>query len=209
MRDAGIAGRSPPPSEEKMMVTADLRVRDLMKRELLTVQRGETLREAMVTAGVGGAPVQEQTRLVGVLSVRDILSFHLEEPGVPTYRPEASGDNEEPVQESADEDELLEQEVEESDAMATWFHDLWDDVGADVHTRMQNPESPEWDILDDHTVDEVMTRKVMTVEPDTPVRNAAKKMTKEHIHRLVVVENGAAVGILTTSDLVKAVAEGR
>jgi CBS domain-containing protein len=58
-------------------------------------------------------------------------------------------------------------------------------------------------------VDEVMTRRVITVPPDAPVRSAAKKMTEEHIHRLLVVEDGSPVGILTTSDVVKAVAQGR
>jgi CBS domain-containing protein len=194
------------------MVTADLRVRDLMKKDLLTLERTESLRdalEAMIEAGVGGAPVQDQSRLIGVLSLRDILAFQMDEPAVPTFRPEASGDVEEPVQQSPDEEAMLDEEMEEDDAMSVWFHDLWDDAGADVFARLQNPTSPEWDILDEHTVDEVMTRRVITVPPDAPVRSAAKKMTEEHVHRLLVVEDGSPVGILTTSDVVKAVAQGR
>lgn len=63
-------------------------------------------------------------------------------------------------------------------------------------------------ILDDHTVEEAMTRgPLTTVAPDAPANRAAEIMQAEQIHRLPVVENGKLVGIITTTDLVKAVAD--
>jgi acetoin utilization protein AcuB len=63
-------------------------------------------------------------------------------------------------------------------------------------------------ILDDHTVEEAMTRgPLTTISPDAPASRAAELMHSEHIHRLPVLDDGKLVGIITTTDLVKAVAD--
>lgn len=65
-------------------------------------------------------------------------------------------------------------------------------------------------ILDDHTVEEAMTRgPLATIEPEAPASKAAERMHDEHIHRLPVVDHGRIVGIISTTDLVKAVAQRR
>ncbi len=55
------------------------------------------------------------------------------------------------------------------------------------------------------TVDKIMTRKVITVTPDTPVYEAARLMLEHKIGGLPVVENGRVVGIITESDIFKMV----
>ncbi len=63
-------------------------------------------------------------------------------------------------------------------------------------------------ILDDHTVDEAMTPgPLATIAPDAPASRAAEMMQKEQVHRLPVVEGDKLIGIITTTDLVKAVAD--
>lgn len=63
-------------------------------------------------------------------------------------------------------------------------------------------------ILDDHTVEEAMVRgPLTTIAPDAPANRAAELMQAEQIHRLPVVEGDRLVGIITTTDLVKAVAD--
>lgn len=63
-------------------------------------------------------------------------------------------------------------------------------------------------ILDDHTVEEAMTRgPLTTIESEAPASRAAEVMKEENIHRLPVVDGGRLVGIISTSDVVKAVAE--
>lgn len=63
-------------------------------------------------------------------------------------------------------------------------------------------------ILDDHTVEEAMTRTPLTtIEPETPANRAAELMQAEHIHRLPVVSGDKLVGIISTTDVVKAVAQ--
>lgn len=63
-------------------------------------------------------------------------------------------------------------------------------------------------ILDDHSVEEAMTRgPLTTIAPDAPANRAAEIMQQEQVHRLPVVDDGKLVGIITTTDLVKAVAD--
>jgi acetoin utilization protein AcuB len=63
-------------------------------------------------------------------------------------------------------------------------------------------------ILDDHTVDEAMTpAPLATIGPDVPASRAAEMMQQEQVHRLPVVEHDKLIGIITTTDLVKAVAD--
>lgn len=63
--------------------------------------------------------------------------------------------------------------------------------------------------LEDVTVDEVMTRKVQSLSPDCSVDEAAALMGAKQIHRVLVMEGDTLYGIVTTSDVAKAVAEHR
>lgn len=65
-------------------------------------------------------------------------------------------------------------------------------------------------ILDDHTVEEAMTRiPLATISPEAPASRAAEMMKEEGVHRLPVVDRGKLVGIVSTLDLVKAIADRR
>lgn len=50
-------------------------------------------------------------------------------------------------------------------------------------------------------VDEVITRDVATVSPDTSVDEAAKLMARQKIRRLPVVQNGELIGVVAIADL--------
>jgi CBS domain-containing protein len=63
--------------------------------------------------------------------------------------------------------------------------------------------------LEDVTVDEVMTRKVQSLPPDCAVDQAAILMVQKQIHRVLVMQEDRLLGIVSTSDLAKAVAEHR
>jgi acetoin utilization protein AcuB len=52
-------------------------------------------------------------------------------------------------------------------------------------------------------VEDVMTKKVITVTEDTPVEDAARIMADNKIGGLPVVRDGAVVGIITETDLFK------
>ena len=51
-------------------------------------------------------------------------------------------------------------------------------------------------------VDSVMTKKVITIEPDKELEEAVDLMVKNRIKKLPVVENGKLVGIISASDII-------
>ena len=62
-------------------------------------------------------------------------------------------------------------------------------------------------VTDRKTVDvplsEIMSQKFRWVEPMTPIEDAVQKMLNNNIRRLLVLENGKLVGIITETDLAK------
>jgi CBS domain-containing protein len=65
-------------------------------------------------------------------------------------------------------------------------------------------------ILEMHTVEEAMTRApVRSLGPDDPVSRAAEVMKVERLHRLPIVDQDRLVGIISTVDLVTALADKR
>jgi CBS domain-containing protein len=58
------------------------------------------------------------------------------------------------------------------------------------------------------TVRDIMTPRPLTVSPDTDVREAALQMLYADIHRLFVTRGKQLVGVISTTDIVRAVARG-
>ena len=56
-------------------------------------------------------------------------------------------------------------------------------------------------------VEEVMTRDVATVGPDTPLAQIVDVMERRHIKRVPVVEDGRLVGLVSRSDFLRALAQ--
>jgi CBS domain-containing protein len=52
-------------------------------------------------------------------------------------------------------------------------------------------------------IKEVMQRRVLTVEPDTPIREAAHLMAEKKIGCLPVLSDGSLVGLVTTTDILR------
>jgi CBS domain-containing protein len=178
------------------------KVSEIMTRDPVTVDVDATLRqavEALQSAGVSGAPVLSRGRLVGVISATDILELEATSPGVPPERIEILdwGEPDLPV-EGEDGEEFP----------AAFFVDRWADSEADVWNRISQTESPEWDRLEERTVGEVMTRKVVTVQPDASVAEAARRMLDRKLHRLLVVDGDTLVGIVSAFDILREVADG-
>lgn len=171
----------------------------IMSTDVKTVAPETTLRELaefLVEEGVGGAPVLASGRVVGVVSATDLLEFDSEDRGVPAYRPAGDAD---PL---AAEDEWTEAE---GNGAAAYFADLWVDAGAQLATRLST-DGPEWNALEDHDVSEIMTTRVLSLPPGAEVREAAGRMTEAGVHRLLVIDEDRLVGVVTATDIVRAVA---
>ena len=59
---------------------------------------------------------------------------------------------------------------------------------------------------DEVTVGDLMSAQVRTVDQETTVRECARKMLDNHLHRLLVTADGRLAGILSTLDLVRLLA---
>ena len=58
-------------------------------------------------------------------------------------------------------------------------------------------------------VRDIMTPRPLTVTPEADVREAAQQMLYADIHRLFVVNGERVVGVISTTDIMRAVATGR
>ncbi len=58
-------------------------------------------------------------------------------------------------------------------------------------------------------VAEVMTPRPKTISPDAEVKEAAKQMLELEVHRLFVERGGELVGVISQSDIVRAVATAK
>jgi CBS domain-containing protein len=93
---------------------------------------------------------------------------------------------------------------------------MWQETGVDPPPYiilldsviyLQNPARYEKEIHKalGQTVEEVMSEKHITVEPDRALKEAARLMHEKEIRRLPVVdEQGQVIGILTRGDIVQA-----
>ena len=62
--------------------------------------------------------------------------------------------------------------------------------------------------LETMTVAELMTPRPITVSPETDVKEAAQQMLYADVHRLFVTADERLVGVISTTDIVRAVARG-
>ncbi len=53
------------------------------------------------------------------------------------------------------------------------------------------------------TVEQVMAKKLVSISPDTTIKEAAEILAKKEFHALPVCEGELLVGIVTTTDLIK------
>lgn len=174
-----------------------LKVSEIMTRDVLTVEPETTLRDAaelFSAKHIGGAPVCRGEKVVGVISIGDIVDFT-------TTAPDETVEDAGGV--PADQGDAAEQE---DAAAASYYMDLSDD-DADVDDRMSEPAFVERRLLDEHVVEEAMSRDPIGVSPNDSVVDAADVMQRRGIHRVLVLEGGKLEGIVSTMDVMRALSE--
>ena len=186
-----------------------LKLRDIMTTDVVTLTPDTTLRDAadvLARRHLSGAPVVRGTDVVGVLSTSDLLEFAGSQPGIPTDAELEPGWTEIAA---SDDDAPPPEEPSTEAARDDYYTDAWPEAEDDALERTPAVEGPEWSALDQHTVEEVMTRTVYTLGPDEGVTAAARLMNNAGIHRVVITDQGRLVGLVTATDLAKAVAQHR
>lgn len=178
-----------------------IKVRDLMTEDVISVEPYTSLRDLVALLRdeqVSGVPVVSGGKVVGVVSATDLVEFEASTPAIPAEQPEQAEWGEVEVIEGWDEDE---------DTSVSFYTDLWSDVGAEVLERFEETRSPEWDLLAEHVVAEIMTQRVHAISPDGTAREAARMMREARVHRILVIEGDRLEGVLSASDIVTAVAD--
>ena len=179
-----------------------LRLRDIMTTELVTVSPELSLRDAMdlfIAQHVSGAPVVAQHRVVGVVSVTDLLGFVAAAPNIPDE-----------TQLDASLEELENYEPGEGDEpTSSWFVEMRGDEESDVagHINETGDRRAAMDRFAEHTVSEVMNESICSLPSATRVDQAADFMRTSGIHRVLVMDDGALVGIVSMKDIADAVAD--
>ena len=182
-----------------------LQVRDIMTTDVITLSPDASLLSAaqvFADRQVTGAPVIEGSKVVGVLSVSDLLEFS----GFFAEAPAEGGEGIEPEDWAirigrADGD----RDDEATAALAGGF--FGDPTAFGAVAPDTTGEGTAY--LAEHQVDELMTRKIYSVAPTERVAEAAKVMQRAGIHRLLVMHGGRLIGIVTTMDIARAVADNR
>ena len=79
---------------------------------------------------------------------------------------------------------------------------------ADLLVNVPDPVTIDGDsLIDERTVGEVMSRDIVSVTPGTSVRSIAGIMRNRAIHRILVMDDSRLCGIVSASDIARAVSE--
>jgi CBS domain-containing protein len=150
----------------------ELRVRDLMTTQVVTVKPTDTIKRATIkfaVDNVAGAPVVDnRNHVVGVITEHDILELilryqdRLDAEGNPNYLLAAPLDGE-------NEDENI----------------------ADANNA-----------ISEMTVESIMKRTVLSTTPDGEIVEVMRDMMKLGVNRVPVLEQGVLVGILSRADII-------
>jgi CBS domain-containing protein len=164
-----------------------LTVQDVMVRDVITVAADVPVADLIRLfdyAQISGAPVLDvKGRLVGVVSIRDVMRLAAH------AREIAAGDTAAPYRFARTEDELM-----------TWFADP--DERAAPPIDLTSVDS----VFEEFTVRDIMTTATFTVRAEASLSELARFLARGRIHRSLVLDGDRLAGIVTTFDLVRAVA---
>ena len=165
-----------------------MRVREVMSTPVVHIGPDETLAElerVLTSTRLGGLPVLEHGRLVGVVSRSDVLRAI----GVERAIAEAQADV---YREYHDDPFAPRKRAEREEA------EQREGIEQQIARRMATLR-----------VRDAMTADVVTVDAEAPVREAAARMAAHRIHRVIVTERGRVVGVLSALDVARLVGEQR
>lgn len=166
---------------------------ECMRTPVVTITPETSLRDALAMLSarqIRGAPVVVGSTVVGILSNTDVMEFVATTPGVPAGE----------LEEEASPDE-------EDGDLADFLLGVWSHGGPSAWERGHHVDVPEWDVLEDHTVEEAMSSGAVRLRPDTPLPEAARQMVRHGADRAVVMVGERLVGILTATDVMRALAQ--
>ena len=185
-----------------MRVNQMLKVKDIMTRTVVTVSPETTVREAMealATNHLSGVPVVVRDKVVGVVSMSDILNFMVTAPQRKSVESE-----EDPTERYADAQAELDEDDEEIDAAAL-SDEVWEEWSA--NSLLDESAAGDSRLFDQTTVADLMTDEIFSVSSSSSIRSAAALMQKRGIHRVLVMDDRKLLGIVSALDIARVVSE--
>ena len=178
-----------------------LLVEDIMRTDVVTVSTNDTARtlaRVLADSEISGTPVVDSGgRVVGVVSSTDLVRLAADEADV-NLTTVALRVNTELV---AD----LDEDTQERDPDPFGFFLPEDTPLIGTESLDQFPETS----FDTVTVGDLMTPVTFSVAPKMPVAELCGFLVRGRIHRALVLSGDALVGIVTSQDVMAAVADGR
>ena len=155
-------------------------VEEIMQRVLATVAPGCPIPEieALFTKhAISALPVVDAEGVLGILSRSDVIRQI-----------------------------CVERSVSEVIATYDWDISGFEENPSDAETITEIAERV-GSRIDHLTAADVMTTSVISIEPHEPVANAARLMIDNRIHRLLVIQDEKLLGLVSSMDIVRYVAE--
>jgi predicted transcriptional regulator len=168
-----------------------------MQCDVVAVSPDLSLRELVqlfAEMEVSGAPVIAGSKVIGVISTTDIYDFREEMSGTTLGSSVGLGDLDGPPRRRTG---------------YSSFVQSWDPGEVEALEWMGTTRDRDWDVLDTYSVADAMTREVLSQPSDATIKKAAQYMLDAGIHRILVIDDGELQGIVTTTDIVRAVAESK
>lgn len=159
-----------------------LALRDIMTRDVIRVTPDTPINDIvsiLSTEQITGVPVVANERVLGVISASDIVDF--------------AGRTEPPL----DSAPSLVDEIDD-------IMEAQDDGFEPAPLFDGEPE-----MFEEYTAGDLMTRRLCALPPETPLDRAAREMVRTGVHRLLVLDDNRLVGIATSTDFLRAVAQGQ
>jgi len=156
-----------------------LTARDIMQVDVRSVPSSIKLSELesdFAHSKVGGFPVVDEGRLVGVVSRIDIVRRFAEERNV-------------------------------EQALSDYYRDY--EASETLRSEAATISAKVGQRVDQLSVADVMAPTPIVADPGASVAEVARLLVEHRIHRVPVVEAGHLVGLITTTDLVRLIAEQR
>lgn len=177
-----------------------LTVRDIMNPAVVTIGPDATARQLarlLADEGISGVPVLDPGgALVGVVSATDLVRLAAEDADVHVTASALPPDR-------ADLPDPLFDEEPDPDPYGYFLPEDSPFAGQSLLDQFTESE------LDEASVRDIMTPVTFSVRPGDTVKELADFLMRGRIHRAVVMEDERLLGIVTSGDVLRAVAAGR
>ena len=169
-------------------------LRDIMTRDVVYVTPETPITDVvsiLSTESITGVPVISSDRVVGVISASDIVEF--------------AGANESELENGPESWDDIDDEMERELEAEMSPLDLEE---AAIVDQIEDSSQDAVEMFSEFTAGDLMTRKLCSLPSATPLDKAAREMVRKGVHRLLVMDGDQLVGIATSMDFLRAVAQG-